>query len=394
MRGIFLAIGASIVAASCGIGPQAVSNLGVDSNLAESLPQVVSNQSADDLWLLDGVKSSYSEAIWFLPCDGTDRAPAAAPGQLVISGRSVNSVRENFMGTKIIFQGRVCPPKNLPRDVVFMIDVSASMGYADGDPLVGGTCKRLTQLESMIALLPAGSNFGVVAYEETITAASKNLFTTKAAMYADLTKNGSVPIANIVCGWRNQGFLDVGMASAKTLLSMGRGTDVQKELVIITDGDNTVMPSNTHLMNGIQAATDLRNVGVVVGGAAPVKVQIAGLRVASGQVDKYLRLTASTDLTGITMVDDILQSSRMNTRLDSLSLGILNVANLNYGPSGSVNGITMNIKSNLAADFTFRIMAGTLALTRDQTGYDVRLDSADMRGNANSVTGRLNWVLP
>ena len=385
MRGILLSsnlvsivvsIVVSILSVSCGVGPQGKSSL------------------AEDHGFLEHDKSSYSEAIWFLPCDGTDRAPVAAPGQIVISGRSFNSVRENFSGTKITFQGRVCPPRDLPRDVVFLIDVSASMGYSDGDPVVGGTCKRLTQLESMIAGFPAGTNFGVVAYEETISAASRSLFTTKAALYDDLTQHGSIPIANIICGWTNQGFFDVGMTRAKTLLSMGRARDVQKDLVIITDGDSTVAPTNTHLMTGIQTATDLRTIGVVAGGAPPIKVQIAGLRVASGQVDKYLALTASADLNGITMVDDVLQSPRMNSRLGNLSMGVLSTATLVYGPAGSATTTLIDLKAGLAADYSFRVSTGYLALSRDQIGYDVSVNSLDMRGNANSVTGRLNWVLP
>ena len=53
MRGIFLTIGASIFVGSCGIGPQAVSNLSVDANVHEGQQQVLSHQMADDQWLLE-----------------------------------------------------------------------------------------------------------------------------------------------------------------------------------------------------------------------------------------------------------------------------------------------------------------------------------------------------
>jgi von Willebrand factor type A domain len=383
MRRFLMAVGAMTLTVSCGNGQQNTTNLeGVDSAGQGELAAVAE------------VKSSYKDAIWFVGCDAADRPPAALPGQIVISGNSFNSVRENFTGTKISFQGRVCPPANYPRDVVFMIDVSASMGFPDADPLVSGRCNRLNQLESMIAGLPAGSKFGVVAYEETISAASTNLYDTKAALYNELTANGAKPIAGIICEWRNLGFLDVGMGKAKELLAKGRGSQVQKELVIMTDGDNLVVPSNTHLMNGLAIVDNLKSTGVVVGGGSPIKVQIAGLCVAPRSVDKYLRLAASLDRAGTAMVDVILQSSSINTRLNGLSLGVLDTAKIAYGPIGSTAEVLLDLKPSLAGDYSFHIDTGAFALDRDQTGYNLRMNSADTRGNAKVVLGRLNWVLP
>ncbi len=351
-----------------------------------------SNESSE-LDLLGFGPSAVKEAVWFLPCDSTDKPPTAQPGQMVITGGNTNAVRENFSGTRLTLQGRVCPPENLPRDTVFLVDISASMGFADADPLLAGACKRLTQLEAMIDAMPANSNFGVVTYDERLGASSSKLYDKKASLFAELTNNGAVKLTDVFCAWSNQSFFDVGMTKAKDLLSRGRATTVQKELVIISDGDSQVSSTNVHLKKGIEIGDELKNKGIVIGTNPAIKVQIAGLVVASKQVDKFIKSLSSFDPAGASLYDDLIRSQGVNSRLLAMSGGKLSSASLSFGPTGAVQK-TIELKSRLAADFTYKIDADVFKLDRQQKGYDLKLEYADARGTVKTVTSKIGWVLP
>ena len=337
------------------------------------------------------IMSSFKDAVWFMGCDATDRPPVAQPGEMVMSGNSWNAVRENFQGTKMIFQGRVCPPPSYVRDTVFLIDVSGSMTYPDADPLTGGTCKRLTQLEAFIAALPAGSQFGVVTFEEVVTAASTRYFDTKAALYAELTRNGTKPISDIVCAASGLGYFDVGMKAAKALIEKGRTGPQQKEIVVLSDGDGHGIGNLNDLNAAIATARDLKNNGVTIGGTN-YKIQIAGLRVAPPQVDEFMRQAASNDVNGTVMVDGINQATGMNSKLNALAVGILANAKISYGPAGSGQANVVDLKPQLASNFTFRIEVPPMLLDRNQTGYEATINYADTRGNTKTATTRINWV--
>lgn len=335
-------------------------------------------------------KSSYKDALWFMECDASDPVPVAVPGQIVLAGRSVNAVRENFQGTKMTFRGRVCPPSTYARDVVFLVDVSGSMWYPDADPIVNGTCNRLTHLESLIAALPAGSQFGVVAFEEIIAASSTKYYSDKTAMFSELTNNGSTPIASIICGASGISLFDVALNSAKTLMQKGRSGQVQKELVLITDGNSE--GSASHNTAALAIAQDLRTTGITVGGNN-FKVLIAGLTVAPVGVDQFLQASVSLDINGGKLVDAVAQSSSVERRLNTLTFGILASASLSYGPAGGSNSIFLDLKPSLASDYKFSVGNGPLVLDRGQTGYDAVLSYADTRGNKTSINTKLNWVV-
>lgn len=335
-------------------------------------------------------KSSYKDALWFMGCDASDAVPVAVPGQIVLEGRSIDAVRENFQGTKMTFQGRVCPPVTYDRDVIFVVDVSGSMWYPDADPVVNGTCNRMTHLESLIDGLPAGSQFGVVAFEEIIAAASTKYYTSKADLFAELTNNGATAISSIICGASGISLFDVALNASTTLMAKGRSGKVQKELVMISDGNSE--GSSSHNNAALAMAQDLRTAGITIDGQN-FKVLIAGLTVAPAGVDQFLQASASPDINGARMVDAMAQSSSIERRLNSLTFGILASASLTYGPAGSSNSILLNLKPLLASDYTFSVGNGPLVLDRGQTGYDAILSYADTRGNVTAVNTKLNWVV-
>lgn len=339
-------------------------------------------------------KQSYKDAVWYLPCDGRDVPPAAQPGQIVISGPSFDSVRENFGGTKMIFQGKVCPPETYPRDVVFVIDVSTSMGYSTVDQPVNGSCKRLTNLEAMIQAMPAGAKYAVVTFEETLVATSTKLHDTKAALYAELTQNGAKPIGDVICRWDGRSYFDNAIAKARDLLTAGRSGKIQKDIILMSDGDAEEADVNnptSHHSKGLAMANQLKTVGVNVGGAN-VKVQIAGLRADLPLYDKFLYQAVSPDMRGTSMIADMNQGADIGARINQFSFGILDHAKITYGPQGSTNRITVDLKPTLATDFSFRVENGPLVLDRDQTGYEAQIEYADTRGNKTTNVAKLNWV--
>ena len=339
-------------------------------------------------------KQSYKDAVWYMPCDSRDVPPAAQPGQIVISGPSFDSVRENFGGTKMIFQGKVCPPETNSRDVVFVIDVSTSMGYTTVDQPVNGSCRRLANLEAMLDAMPSGATYGVVTFEETVVAASTKLHDTKSALYAELTQNGTKPIGDVICRWDGRSYFDNAIAKARDLLTAGRGGKIQKDIILMSDGDAEeadVNNPNSHHSKGLGMANQLKTVGVNVGGAN-IKVLIAALRADLPQFDKFLFHAVSPDLRGAGMIADMSQGADIGSRINAFSQGFLSAANITYGPQGSTNRIMIDLKPMLSADFSFRIENGPLVLDRDQIGYEAKIESTDTRGNKITKVSKLNWV--
>jgi uncharacterized protein YegL len=339
-------------------------------------------------------KQSYKDAVWHLPCDSRDAPPAAQPGQIVISGPSFDAVRENFGGTKMIFQGKVCPPETNTRDVVFVIDVSTSMGYTTVDQPVNGSCKRLANLEAMLDALPPGAKYGVVTFEEAVVAASTKLHDTKSALYAELTQNGTKPIGEVICRWDGRSYFDNAIAKARDLLTAGRGGKIQKDIILMSDGDAEeadVSNPNSHHSKGLVMANQLKTVGVNVGGVN-IKVLIAALRADLPLFDKFLFRAVSPDLRSAAMIADMSQGADIGSRINAFSEGFLSTASISYGPQGSTNRIMIDLKPMLSSDFSFRIENGPLVLDRDQTGYEAKIESTDTRGNKTTKVAKLNWV--
>ena len=174
--------------------------------------------------------------------------------------------------TQFKFSGKVCPPAQLDRDLVFVVDVSGSM--VDNDPRIVDTCARLEALQGLLQTLtapqPGGiSNvrFGVATFSSSLLTYSTGLYSNSQKFFADLAKDGKP--ADVLCLADGGTNYDAGMTKAAELLRGGR-VGATKEIYFLSDGQPT------QGQEGIVLAKQMKDIGVpVAGGQSPIKVTIA-----------------------------------------------------------------------------------------------------------------------
>lgn len=198
--------------------------------------------------------------------------------------------------TEFKFSGNVCPPSELDRDLVFVVDVSGSM--VDNDPRIIDSCARLEALQGLLESLtipkPGGSGvsnirFGVATFSSSLLTYSTGLYSNAQKFFADLSKGGKP--GDVLCLADGGTNYDSGITKAAELLRGGR-VGATKEIYLISDGQPT------QGQEGIELATQLKDVGVsVTGNGPPIKVTIATMMLKG--VDTVLESkVASKDPTG------------------------------------------------------------------------------------------------
>jgi hypothetical protein len=217
---------------------------------------------------------------WFWSCDQepvqeTSSGRTSSEGAVQLSDQGEHAI--NFdpkTPTDFKFSGKVCPPSELDRDLVFVVDVSGSM--VDNDPRIIDSCARLEALQGLLQSLtlpkPGGSGvsnvrFGVATFSSSLLTYSTGLYSNAQKFFTDLSKGG--PPADVLCLADGGTNYDSGITKAAELLQGGR-VGATKEIYLISDGQPT------QGQEGIALATQLKDLGVTVAGSgSPIKVTIA-----------------------------------------------------------------------------------------------------------------------
>lgn len=323
---------------------------------------------------------------WYWEC-------AAAPGgeptpagedEVVVAGKGPHRfARQQLSGTSVTFSGRVCPPAQVPRDIVFVIDTSGSM--RDNDPLVGGTCGRLNAVQQVIASATAAgtSRFGVVTFSSGVDATTVGLSTTETELFTDLTRGIPANVASVLCATNGSTNYNVGLSQASTLLRMGR-PDATKEVYFVSDGQPD--PSD---QDGVAIAGALKGIGVSVG-TKFVPVTIATVMLAG--VDRVMAQSiASKGANGQPLHANVAQTGELTKVLTDLAANDIVSAFFKYRAIGSPDWNEVDILAYMQ-DFDFTLPPITIDVEDPAAGIEVQYEYKDAHGQLTTTGGMLEWT--
>jgi hypothetical protein len=323
----------------------------------------------------------FASLTWYWQCDAAPAAaPAATDKDAVVVGTGPHQfLPDELKGTPVVFSGHLCEPAALPRDVIFVVDVSGSMEIDGNDPRVGDTCGRLQAIESVMASIPVGqAKFGVVTFSSLVGRTSTGLFDSKDALYADLAPGGN--IADVVCASDGGTNYDAGFYYGGELLRTGR-LGAAKEIYFISDG----APNSGQ--DGVTIATGLKTTGVNVG-AEFIPVTIATVMVKGD--DTKMKQVASTTSSGQLLHAYVAQSGSLAEVLSELAKNEIVGGELKYRAIGEEDWTTLDVYDHLQG-FDFALPSFTIEVDNAPAGLEVLFEYWDLRDNRFATGGKLLW---
>jgi hypothetical protein len=276
--------------------------------------------------------------------------------------------------------------------VVFVIDVSGSMGSGGSDSLFGGgsgndprqgdTCGRLQAIEAVIAAIPQGAAlYSIITFSSGVQSASSASFPTQDALFADLAGDPT-KIADIVCAAGGDTNYQAALTKAGQLLSAGR-PDATKEIYFVSDGQPTQGE------DGIAEAAALKTNGVAVG-TEDITATIATVMLnGTDQVmEKYI---CSKDPSGNPLHAYVNGSGSLTSALTKLAANGIASGDVKYRAAGSTQYTTLNLMQNLQG-FVFTLPSITISKEQAAAGVEVLFEYADQHDNEYSTGGKLLWT--
>lgn len=178
----------------------------------------------------------FNRIIWDFPCSNNGDGGGKKVGDSVeLSGHGTYFFDPfELEGADLILKGEVCAPEKLKRDIVFIIDVSGSMGT--NDPVVNGSCGRLNAVQEVIKRSPVDGSaaFGVVTFDGIVQKKSSAFAIGKDELLTGISGSPGNAVTDFckIAGGTNY---QAALTEASTLLKKGR-TDATKEIYFISDG--------------------------------------------------------------------------------------------------------------------------------------------------------------
>lgn len=324
-------------------------------------------------------EKSYQTMTWLWQCQNKPE-PVPEPSSdrdVVVSGKGPFEFNEEALrGTKVTFSGRLCPPESQPRDIVMVIDTSASM--TDNDPRVGDSCGRLKAVQAVVAAIPPGTaRFGIVTFNTDLVTSSTMLYDNATALLSAIAPGGSV--ADVLCLQAGSTNYDAGLNRAGQLLATGRG-NASKEIYFVSDGQ----PNGGQ--DGIATSTALKSTGVNAGGRnIPVTIGTLMLAGSDTVLQQYI---ASKDPQGKPLHAFVAQTDDLAKALTNLTSNELVSAVLKYRVIGTKDFTVLNIFDHLKG-LEFSLPPISIPAGASGSGVEVVYEYTDKLGQKFSSTGRL-----
>lgn len=325
-----------------------------------------------------------SQLRWFWQCESAPVPPPAplSADEIVIEGVGPHMfTREQIDGSPLVFEGKICEPKELPRDIIFVVDTSGSMN--ENDPRLGTGCGRLTAIDAVLASLPTGgqARVGVVTFNSQLDRNSTALFDSGSALYADLAAVGTA--ADVICNANGGTNYDAGIAQAEQLFSLAGRPEATKEIYFISDGQPNVG------VDGIAQAARLKTQGVTVG-SKTIPVTFATIMLAG--TDTVLQnFIASRGPDGKPLYAYVAQTSELTKALATLVDNKLVGAELSWRPIGAADWQTTNLMEQMQG-FSFVLPSIKIDYSQAPQGLEVRYEYFDQHDNRYSTEGKLLWT--
>ena len=322
---------------------------------------------------------SYQTMTWLWQCQNSP-SPVPKPKSetdVIVSGKGPFEFNEESLrGTKVTFSGKICPPDAQPRDIVFVIDTSASMD--NSDPLVGASCGRLKSVEAVISSIPNGlGRFGVVTFNSNLGVSSAKLFESSQTLFAAVAPGQA--IADVICDATGVTNYDSGLTPASQILAMGRA-NATKEIYFISDG-------KPNQGDGIALSTSLKSTGVNVSGRN-IPVTIGTIMLVTQADDAALRALASTDSQGKILHVFVAQAQDLAKALTDLAANKIVSASLKYRLIGDKDFTILNVMDHLKG-LEFSLPPMNFPIKNGVPGLEVIYEYMDKLGQKFSTTGEI-----
>ena len=150
--------------------------------------------------------------------------------------------------------GSLCDQRHLKRNILIVIDASASMLV--NDPNIEGECGRLQAVRSLISNASPKKKFALITFSDSVMATSHNFSSNLGAVLADAAP-GFTP-TEVLCDSQAGTFYDTALDRARTLVGEAPDADFT-ELYFVSDG----APTMGH--DGVSIANELKAEGVTIG---------------------------------------------------------------------------------------------------------------------------------
>jgi len=319
--------------------------------------------------------SPFASLTWFWQCaSNIVDLPVATEENVVVEGVGPHSfIPDKLYGTPIQIKGNLCAPAEVNRDIVFIIDISGSMGGPTGaDVMVGDTCGRLDAVKSLIASTPTTANFGVVLFSTSANGSSR-LYGTQDELFQDLAPGGAIQTR--LCQANGGTNYRLGLQAASNLFATSGRPDASKEIYFISDGQPDAGA------NGILEATKLRN----------EKTTIATVLI--GSTNEVLQNSiASEGKNGAKLHAYIDNANQLAATLEELSVNEIETGILKYRSIGGADWTELNLLDHLNG-YEFTLPSFNIDEASALEGIEVDYSYFDARGNEFSSGGTILWDL-
>lgn len=323
------------------------------------------------------------EGVYLMaPVESSADVVAAGENKFLIQGGGDHMLKLNSESTVTLnLNGQFCTPKRLPRDIVFIIDVSGSMDL--NDRLTNNSCGRLEALKQTLKNLEdqqGATQFAVVTFSTGIDGASSKFFTTRTALEQDIAKGGT--IEDTICKHDDKTNYDIALTTAKDLLSKGRA-QATKEIYFISDGE----PDNDK--DGLTIANSLKNQGVTIG-STKILVTIATIMLKGKDwiLENYI---ASRDEDDKPMHARVENASDLAAVLAKLAFSEIEKGQLRYRPAGQQEWQTFDLKPPSEADQAFSLAPYDFVVSNAPNGLEVIFEYWTNHKVSHQVQGKLTW---
>lgn len=329
--------------------------------------------------------SALSGLTWFWQCEAqpVPTPDPVAADQAVVEGEGPHEFStDEVSGTKVTFQGKLCEPAAVPRDLVLVIDTSGSMN--DNDKRVGNDCGRLLAVKQVIASVTAASGgkdvrIGLATFSSGLDKTSTAMFGTEAELFSNLAPTGN--IADVICATNGGTNYDAGMQRAADLLKGGRA-GATKEIYFVSDGQPNAG------QDGVAIATQLKATGVNIGSDF-ITATIATVMLA-GRDTVMEQQIASRDAAGKPLHAFVANTSGLTKVLTDLTANGIAGGEMKYRPVGTTKYAVLSLAGHIQG-FEFTLPSITIDPVAAPSGLEVLFEYWDKHDNRYTSGGKLLW---
>ncbi|MBF0442114.1 MAG: VWA domain-containing protein, partial [Oligoflexales bacterium] len=341
--------------------------------------------------IFDNALAPLREVKWQLDCkkEKVAQTPSKDPLKPLIFGEGEHRITSNPVGEKVPlgFYGSVCQNEKLLRDIVFVVDVSGSMGSSGNfsDPRRGdGGCGRLDAVKAIMEKYEAMGNFqfALTTFATETAFEGSAFYPNQGELFSASMKQASKrSIGDILCASTTGTNYNTAFESAKRVLQKGRD-NATKEIYFISDGAPD--PSN---LDGISIAAALKKNGITLN-TKSIPVTIATIMLKGN--DTLLRNSiASKKPDGTPLHAFVSDSAGLVEALHGLTFYEVTKAEIEYSIGGAPP-VKVDVLSHMdKSNNMYSIPEITLTKADSAKPVTVKYSYWDNKGEVTTLTGTL-----